>query len=223
MASRLSVIIPALNEADWIAHSVARARSEPDAQVLVVDGGSDDDTVALARAAGADVLDAPRGRARQMNHGAWAATGEVLLFLHADTLLPPDYGQVIQRTLTPPEVSAGAFRLRLTPRGPGLRFVERAANWRARRLGLPYGDQALFMRAQTFREIGGYADLPVMEDYELVRRLGRRGRVVLADAAVTTSTRRWRRHGVWRTVLAHQAIIAGYHLGVPPQRLARWR
>ena len=217
----ISVIIPALDEAAGIARSIASAVQEPDVEVIVVDGGSRDGTVQVARRQGAATLEEPAGRGRQMNAGAKASSGEYLLFLHADTILPPNYVSRVRRLLASPDVVAGAFRLGIEGRRRILRWIETGANWRSRWLQLPYGDQALFLRSRLFFEMGGYADLPIMEDYDLVRRLTRRGRVMLAPEAVVTSARRWNRLGVLRTTLLNQVMVTGHLLGVSPRTMAR--
>lgn len=218
---QISVIIPALNEAAGIARSIASAAREPEVEVIVVDGGSRDETAQVARRLGAETLTVPAGRARQMNAGAQASRGEYLVFLHADTRLPPNYASLVRRLLTSPEVVAGAFRLGIEGRRRSLRWIETGANWRSRWLQLPYGDQALFVRSRLFFELGGYADLPVMEDYDLVRRLTRRGRVMLAPEAVVTSARRWEQLGVVKTTLLNQVMVTGHLLGVSPRRMAQ--
>jgi rSAM/selenodomain-associated transferase 2 len=172
---------------------------------------------------GAVVVACEPGRGRQMNAGAAVTTGEFLLFLHADTLPPVDYQKLIRQTLEQPGVVAGAFQLRIDAPNRLLRAIEWFVNLRSRWLSLPYGDQGLFMRADTFRDMGGYADIPAMEDYELVRRLAKRGRIRLAPASVRTSARRWLHQGVVCATMVNQACIIGYHLGVNPCRLAAWR
>ena len=219
---QISVIIPALNEETGIERSIASATQEPDVEVIVVDGGSRDETVRVARRQGAKTLSVPAGRARQMNAGARASSGEYLIFLHADTILPSNYAGLVRRLLASPDVVAGAFRLGIEGRRRSLRWIESGANWRSRWLQLPYGDQALFVRSRTFSELGGYSDLPIMEDYDLVRRLGRRGRVILAPEAVVTSARRWERLGVFRTTLLNQVMVTGHLLGVSPRKMAQF-
>lgn len=221
-APRISVIVPALNEAANIAQTLATAQRALDAEIIVVDGGSEDDTAEVARSCGVRLLSAARGRARQMNAGAAAANGDYLLFLHADTRLPWGYGECVRRTLSDPGVVAGAFLLGIDGGGPALRMNEHLVNCRARYLGMPYGDQAIFIRARTFREIGGFPHLPIMEDYELMRRLRRRGRVAIVPVRVLTSGRRWTRLGVVRATLVNKVTVAGYRLGVSPDRLAAW-
>ncbi|MDA8164198.1 MAG: TIGR04283 family arsenosugar biosynthesis glycosyltransferase [Desulfobacteraceae bacterium] len=217
----ISVIIPALNEAARLGRTLATTKAEG-VEVIVADGGSRDATPRIAARQGAQVIASPPGRARQMNAGASAAGGEILLFLHADTLLPAGFAEEARRLLAVPAVAAGAFRLSIRGGGWGLRLVEKAANWRAKKLWLPYGDQALFLRAELFRELGGFPELPVMEDVALVRTLRRRGRIAIAPLTAATSGRRWRERGIFRVTLVHQAMLLGYLLHRPPDQLARW-
>jgi hypothetical protein len=144
------------------------------------------------------------------------------LFLHADSILPEDYAASVSAALGRPGVVAGAFELAIDAEGRPMRFVEAMINRRSRTRQQPYGDQALFMRRQAFMAVGGFPDMPLMEDYEIVRRLRRRGKIVTVPGPVTTSARRWIRHGILRTTLTNQFIIMAYHLGVSPERLARW-
>lgn len=221
-APLISVIIPALNEEPYLGRTLQALQQGAGVQVIVVDGGSADDTVRQAESAGVRVMAAAGGRASQLNAGAQAAQGEILFFLHADTLAPPGFDRAMRAALQDPRVAAGAFRLGIRGASPGLRLVEHLANWRSRWLGLPYGDQGLFVRADLFREMGGFPELPIMEDYVMVRRLGRRGRLVILPLAVATSGRRWQSLGIWRTTLINQMMILGYSLGVDPAVLARW-
>ncbi len=222
-APRLSIVIPALNEEALISETLKRIDWVPKTEVIVVDGGSTDATRKTAGAAGARVLPSKPGRAAQMNAGAAAARGEVLLFLHADTCLPLEYGEQIEAVIVQPGVVAGAFRLGFDDPRASLRLVAAGANARSRFRQLPYGDQALFVRKDVFVESGGFRELPVMEDYEWVRRLRRIGRIGLAPGRVTSSARRWLHHGVFRTTITHQLMLWGWKLGVSPERLARWR
>jgi len=216
------VVIPALDEAAAIGAVVARAAAGENVEILVVDGGSRDATAAAARGAGARVISSPAGRARQMNAGAAATRGGLLLFLHADTRLPPGWDRTVRRILAAAGVAAGAFRLGIDTQRPAVRFIARVANLRSRVLQLPYGDQAIFLRRSLFDRLGGFADLPIMEDFDLVRRLRSTGRIVTAESAVVTSARRWRRLGVARTWLINQAVLAAFHAGLPPARIAAW-
>jgi rSAM/selenodomain-associated transferase 2/rSAM/selenodomain-associated transferase 1 len=221
----LSVIIPALNESRVIGETLTVLQDRGGdqlAEIIVVDAFSLDGTAAIARQYGATVYSAALGRAYQMNEGAGQATGDILLFLHADTQVPPNFITHIQETLAKPGVVAGAFRLGIAGKRWGLRLVEWGTNLRSQLLQLPYGDQGFFLRRSTFNAIGGFADLPIMEDFEILRRLRRRGFIALAPAAVTTSGRRWQQRGICYTTLLNQLIIIGYLLGVPPQRLAQW-
>jgi rSAM/selenodomain-associated transferase 2/rSAM/selenodomain-associated transferase 1 len=219
---RISVIIPTLNEVDNVAAAIASAGSGADVEIIVADGGSDDGTQGRASSLGLKMLTSPHGRARQMNKAAALAAGDILLFLHADTLLPRYFDVLVRSVLARPGVAAGAFEFRLDARRWGLRVIERLVNWRSRRLQMPYGDQAIFMKARTFRAAGGFPALPIMEDFELVRRLKRMGRIEVVPAPVVTSARRWLSLGVLRTTLINQLTIAAYLLGISPSRLADW-
>jgi rSAM/selenodomain-associated transferase 2 len=157
-----------------------------------------------------------------MNAGAAAAGGNLLLFLHADTRLPAGFETQVRQTLARSRVAAGAFRLKIDGNQRGLRTIEAVANWRSRVLQMPYGDQALFLRSYTFWESGAFPPIPIMEDFELVRRLKRRGRIALAPGCAETSARRWLRLGAVKTWLVNQCVIAAYCAGVSPQRLAAW-
>lgn len=218
----ISVVIPALNEARQLPAVLDTIQLANPVEVIVVDGGSADGTADVAEARGGRVVRATPGRSHQLNCGAAAATGEILLFLHADTRLPEGFDHTIRQTLAQPGVVAGAFRLAIDGPGRGLRWVEWGVNLRSRLLQMPYGDQGIFLKAEVFHNLGGFPDLPMMEDFELVRRLRQVGRVAIAPSAVVTSDRRWRTLGILRTTLANQAMIAGYLLGVDPHKLARW-
>jgi rSAM/selenodomain-associated transferase 2/rSAM/selenodomain-associated transferase 1 len=224
-APKISVIIPVLNEAATIQavlHSLQQTETEHAVEVVVVDGGSQDETVTLVKELGVKVLSSLPGRARQMNVGAEAATGEILLFLHADTRLPSRFITLVQQALASPNAIAGAFELQIEAEIPGIRWVERGVKWRSRQLQMPYGDQAIFLKAEVFRQLGGFAELPIMEDFDFVRRLQTQGRVAIAPAAVITSGRRWQKLGIVKTTLINQIAITAYLLGMPPEQIARW-
>jgi hypothetical protein len=226
-AGKVSVVIPALNEAANLRPTLEAAHALVDGghpyEVILVDGGSTDETMSIARSLDCIILSGPRCRAQQMNIGAAIATGEYLLFLHADTLLPPGYAEHISKTLAETNTVAGAFRFTIAEDFFGRKLVERMTNWRARSWQLPYGDQGLFLRRDIFNRMGGFPELPIMEDYEFVRRLRRLGgRIEIAPAPASTSGRRWKKFGVARTTLMNQIMIVAYHLGVSPLRLARW-
>lgn len=216
----ISIVIPTLNEAENLPQVLADIPAG--VEVVVVDGGSCDRTREVARAWGARVIKSTPGRSHQQNQGAAAATGSILLFLHADTRLPQGFDAAMRQTLTQPGVVAGAFRLAIDGPGRGLRWVEWGVNLRSRYLHMPYGDQAIFLTAGVFDQLGGFPDLPMMEDFELVRRLRKVGKVAIAPSAVVTSDRRWRTLGILRTTLANQAMVVGYLCGIEPQTLARW-
>ena len=216
----ISVIIPAVDEIDNIANTLLSLQDAGSIEVLLVDGGSRDGTPEIARQLGAEVLPSNPGRATQMNAGAAAATGDILLFLHADTRLPPGFENPVRSVIANPEVSAGAFALRIDSPLFLLRVMEWGANLRARYTHMPFGDQAIFVSAAVFRQVGGFPDLPIMEDFEFVRRLKKRGRIEIVSDAAHTSARRWLSMGIWRTWWINQIMVAGYYLGVAPQRLA---
>ena len=191
-------------------------------EIIVVDGGSQDDTVAVARAAGAQVVAAPRGRGPQLAAGAAAASGEWLLFLHADCRLEPGWEEAARAFFATSLAAeqAGYFRLALDDEAPGARRVERLAAWRCRRFGLPYGDQGLLIARAMYQRVGGFAPLPLMEDVDLVRRIGRRRLVPLA-ARCLASARRYRRDGYWRRPLRNLLCLLLYFAGVAPRHIAR--
>ena len=218
----ITVIVPTLNEAASLGRTLERARGTDGIEIIVADGGSQDTTREIAAQAGATVLVTAGGRVAQQNAGAAAARGRHLLFLHADTLLPDGYAALIRSALDRPATVAGAFRFRTDGPGAAIRLVEWGANIRSTLFRWPYGDQGLFMEKRVFDELGGFSPLPIMEDYELVGRLRRRGPVVTLNEAATTSARRWQRLGALRTTLRNLTMIAGFHAGVSPERLARF-
>lgn len=223
---RLSAILPALDAAETLDAALAALdegrRSGLLREVLVVDGGSRDDTAARAARRGARVLAAPQGRGAQLAAGAAAAQGAWLLFLHADTRLAPGWSDLAAAYLAAPGNAkrAAAFRLALDDARPAARRIERLARWRAAHLGLPYGDQGLLIARSFYRELGGFRPLPLMEDVDLVRRIGRRRIDVLPLDAVTSAAR-YRDGGWWRRPFANLTLLALYYLGVPPRVLAR--
>jgi len=215
----LSVIIPALNEEGSIGKTIAGAK-DPEAEIIVVDGGSSDSTKVVAKEAGAQVMTTKKGRAFQQNAGAAAAAGKVLLFLHADTLLPTRYMEHVFEKLLPKRAVAGAFRFKTDCRVPLIGAVEWMTNVRSRIFQLPYGDQALFLKKSLFDSLGGFPNVPIAEDLLLVRALRKHGRVRIAQGYAITSGRRWQQLGVIRTTLINWIIMAGCHLGVSPRSLS---
>ncbi len=226
---RLSVIIPVLNEAETLPRTLkalAVKQFPGVVEVLVVDGGSEDDSLLVAENAGCRVLSSVEGRGLQMNIGVRAARGESLLFLHADTLLPSAYLELVSHCLARPGVAIGAFSLVVADRRPLFRFLERLISWRSRILGLPYGDQALFVSRRLFDRVGGFWSEPLLEDVDFLRKIKKEGRLLILPAKVVTSARRWQHLGVMFTTLINQLIMVGYYLGVPSKylaRLYRWR
>jgi rSAM/selenodomain-associated transferase 2 len=215
---KISIVIPVLNEAHHLPKSLSMQAT--DVEIIVVDGGSQDETVAIAQSFGVKVLQSAPGRAIQMNAGAKVASGEILLFLHADTRLPDGFDQMIRDTLK--VAIAGAFQLRIDANQPGIRWIEQGVNWRSRYLQLPYGDQALFLRTETFQKIGGFPPLPIMEDFEFVRTLRQLGKIVILPKPVITSGRRWQKLGVFRTTIVNQIVIFAYLIGISPTRIQAW-
>jgi len=219
----LSVIIPVLNEGAIAGDYLRQFPYGAGIEVLIVDGGSGDQTVEICRQFPVQVLTSPMaGRAQQMNFGAQQAQGQTLLFLHLDSRLPPHFLDLIDQTLGTPQTIAGAFQLAIALPGWQYRCLETMILWRSQFWQLPYGDQGLFLTAKSFQHLGGFADLPLMEDYELVQRLKMLGKLAIAPAPVTTSGRRWQKLGLIKTTLINQAIVLGYHLGIDPPTLARW-
>jgi rSAM/selenodomain-associated transferase 2 len=225
---KLSVVIPALDEAERIEAAIRGAIDRPldrdgaPLEVIVVDGGSSDGTAQIAAAAGVRVVRADRGRARQLAAGVRASDGDVLLFLHADTRLPSGWQAVVRDALRDERVVGGAFRLCFDERSAVFRFIEWGARWRARLWRFPYGDQALFVRRSALEAVGGIPEVPLMEDLDLVYRLKQNGRLALLAAPVVTSARRYRAGGPLRTMLRHWLAAAAWTLGVDRRRIAQW-
>jgi rSAM/selenodomain-associated transferase 2/rSAM/selenodomain-associated transferase 1 len=219
---RISVIIPALNESSVIEKTMTTLLKCEQVEIIVVDGGSRDNTIELAKSYGATVLSTVPSKAVQMNAGAAHASGDVLLFLHADTCLPEKFDEKVLTAVTRNGFSAGAFTLGIDTDSPWMRFIERAANWRARFFQMPYGDQALFVSRNFFNDVGGFPEIPIMEDFELIKRLKRKGRIIMLPESVRTSSRRWQNIGIFKAWLLNQMIVIGYYIGVSLPRLARW-
>lgn len=222
MTELISIVIPVLNEARQLSKILHIPKQASDVEIIVVDGGSHDQTREIASAAGVTVIQSPIGRAHQMNAGAAKATGDILLFLHADTQLPKGFDTTIRHTLSQPNVIAGAFQLTIDAPSWKLRLIEWGVNARSRYLQMPYGDQAIFLKTTTFLTLGGFPTLPIMEDFELVRQLKQQGRIAIAPTAVITSGRRWQTLGVVKTTLINQLVILTYFLSVSPDRIAHW-
>jgi rSAM/selenodomain-associated transferase 2 len=226
MRAPLSIIIPTLDAAAGLPSVLASIEEARDdnllREILVVDGGSADGTLAIARAHDAPVVFAARGRGAQLAAGGAAAAGDWLLFLHADTRLDGGWSTQVLAFIADPanRVRAAYFRFCLDDPSPAARRIEAAVRWRCRRLALPFGDQGLLIAAPLYRELGGFRPLPLMEDVDLVRRLGR-SRLVALEADAVTSAARYRRDGYIARPLRNFGCLALYFLGVPPRLLLR--
>ncbi|MBN4006705.1 TIGR04283 family arsenosugar biosynthesis glycosyltransferase [Nostoc sp. LPT] len=221
-AGKISIIIPVINEAGNIKGAIATTQPSINIEVIVVDGGSKDNTVEIVQSLGVKVISSSPGRAVQMNAGAVAASGEILLFLHADSRLPTGFDEMIRTALQQPGIVAGAFKLRIDASLLSLRWVEWGVNVRSHFCQMPYGDQAIFVTKAVFQQIGGFPELPIMEDFELMRRLKAKGHITIISTPVVTSARRWLQKGVFKTTLLNQIVIIAYLLGVSPERIRRW-
>ncbi len=217
---RVSIIVPVFNESKSLRATLDLLGARADTDVVIVDGGSADGTLEIARTAGFNAITSECGRAHQMNAGAAATRGEVLLFLHADTLLPEGALEQVRHAISC-GACGGFFRVRLDSHRPLLRLVGRLISWRSRLSGIATGDQALFVSRAVFDRMGGFAPLPLFEDVELSRRLKRHGRVACLPGTVITSARRWEQLGPARTIVRMWLLRAAYACGVRPEHLAR--
>ncbi|PKO31554.1 MAG: glycosyl transferase [Betaproteobacteria bacterium HGW-Betaproteobacteria-9] len=220
---RFSIIVPMVNEARGLPGLLARLSVlvRQGCEVLIVDGGSDDGSVALAERAGFRVLPSPKGRARQMNLGAARSTGDVLLFLHADTLLPEGALANVRQTMLKTAALWGRFDVLIDGTHPMLRVIATLMNLRSRWTGIATGDQAIFVTRKAFHAVGGYPDQPLMEDIELSRRLRALARPACIHTPVLTSGRRWESRGVWRTIWLMWRLRWAYWRGTPAELLAQ--
>lgn len=220
----ISVIIPTLNEEDHIGRCIAAIRAgEPVREIIVADGGSRDGTREVAGSyVGVTCIQTERGRGRQMNAGAVHAQGEVLLFLHADTILTAGWDREMQAALRDNGVAGGAFTFAVDNALPKYRLVEAWVSMRCHFFRLPYGDQAIFVRREIFNDLRGYTNIPLMEDVDLIGRMKKRGRIAILKHRALTSDRRWAAKGLIRTAAINQTVMLFYRLGVSPQRLAKF-
>ncbi len=217
----ISVVIPTLDEVDRIVKAVESVVG-PGVEVIVVDGGSRDETARLAREAGVRVLACERGRARQLRCGGEKSTGDVVLFLHADTVMSVGWQQALLGALADPTCAGGAFAFRFAERGWRERWIERGVALRNALFRLPYGDQAIFMRRSVLEQMGGVPIVPILEDLDLVHATKRAGRFEILTLAATTSSRRYAEAGALRTILQHFVALIGWQLAWDRARLARW-
>jgi len=218
----ISIIIPVLNEEVSIGPCLDSIARDAVIEIIVVDGGSVDKTIPEAQKRKVKIMTSAPGRGTQQHAGAKIARGDTLLFLHCDTRLPRNFAQTIEKILHQKTVAAGAFRLAIDATGAGYRLVEWGVNIRSRLCKLPYGDQALFLSRERYFSVGGFPEEPIMEDVALVCQLKKTGAIALADSAVITSARRWKKHGILHTMLINQFMLAGRMMGIPAARLARW-
>ena len=221
---RLSVVIPVLEEEAVLGPTLAAARAGLDRgdELIVVDGGSTDRTAEIARDGGAELIPGARGRGRQMNAGAARASGDLLLFLHADTILPAGFRADLERLLADEGIRWGRFDLEFDEGGPLLRLIARLISGRSRAFRSATGDQAVFVRRDEFETLGGYREELLFEDVDLARRLRGRGRMGIPVGRVVTSARRWRRRGVWATTFRMWTLKSLYLAGVPAEHLAKF-
>ncbi len=223
-APLVSVVIPVLNDTAALADLLPTLPASPDVEIIVVNGGAPDSALAsLARQyRHVSLLSSPAGRGRQMNVGARSARGRWFLFLHADTRLPPDFLNELQRADRDPAIAGGSFRFRLDSDAWQARVIERVVRWRVRWLELAYGDQCLFVRHDAFHGLGGYREWPLMEDVDLIRRLRRVGPLHHSSLPATTSARRWQHDGWWRRSIQNVVFQLLFFAGVSPARVAAW-
>jgi rSAM/selenodomain-associated transferase 2 len=219
---KISVIIPTLNEGTLLRGTLSRLRKSMDLEVIVVDGGSHDNTVEIAKEFTKKVLTAPRGRAKQMNEGARHAVGEILLFLHADSRISPGGIGKIVSALTAQQKSGGAFHLAFESRHPIMKMIAWLTNVRTRMTQIPYGDQGIFITRALFQKLGGYPDIPIMEDVVLSTQIKKEGGFVFLNEKMTVSARRWEKEGIFYTTFRNRLLMIGYQLGISPDRLAKW-
>jgi len=214
-----SIIIPTLNEEGCLKKTLeAIGRG---AEIIVVDGGSSDSTRKIANDFTEKVILSERGRGAQMDRGAREAFGDMLLFLHADTSLPENWRGCIENALKDDRVIGGGFSLKINSKGFSFRLIEAVANIRAKYLGLIYGDQAIFVKRDAFFSTGGFMGLPLMEDVDFIRRIRKKGKVLLLNAGVSTSARQWQKKGIMKTTIRNLFFLSLYYAGVSPQRLYR--
>lgn len=216
----ISVIVPTLNEADELPRLLTFLSAVPDLEIVVSDGGSEDGTPDAAVRMGVRLVRSECGRGRQMNAGAAASHGDILFFLHADAMPAAGFEKAIRRILGSDAVAAGAFRLLIDAEGWAFRLIERGADFRSRVCSMPYGDQGFFLRRRTFERLGGFADIPLMEDADLIRRCRSLGVVVTAREGMRVSARRWRKEGWLVTTARNSLLISLFLAGVPARRLA---
>lgn len=221
MSGNISVIIPTLNEECNLAACVAALGSRHDYELIVVDGGSQDNTAETALNLKARLFITRACRAAQMNLGANAASNDIFLFLHADTILPHDWKDTVWKTMQTPGTLIGAFEFSLDTSRWQFTVIEKLAGFRSRFFQMPYGDQAIFVNRENFYRIGAFPELIIMEDFAFCQAARKLGRIRTASAKAVTSSRRWKERGIIKTTLINQLVIALYSIGVPDRTLRR--
>lgn len=223
---RFSIVIPAYREAGRINDSLdrlMRISGAADTEIIVVDGEPEQSTLAAIKTPAVRTIASSKGRGVQLNTGAREAAGAILIFLHADTRLPPNALETIDRVMNSGDPVAGAFDLGIDSDRFAFRVIEKIASLRSRLTRIPYGDQALFLRRDYFHSLGGFQDIPIMEDVELMQRIKKRGgKIHILKDKVQTSARRWEKEGILCGTLRNWLLISLYHMGVRPETLARF-
>jgi len=226
MTPTFSIIIPVWKEESVILRTIEHIhglQSADSAEIIVVDGDPGGKTMEIARRGGVKTAISNRGRGNQMNRGAALAVGNILIFLHADTRLPNDALGLIDNVMWDESHMAGAFDLAIDSKKTIFRLIEKAASLRSRLTRIPYGDQAVFMRKAVFNKLGGFKNIPVMEDVEIMQRIKKRkGKIHIIDRAVSTSARRWEKEGIVYTTLRNWLLVTFYLIGVKPEKLVRF-
>jgi rSAM/selenodomain-associated transferase 2 len=223
---RFSIIIPVYREAGRIRQtldSLLINTDRADCEIIVVDGETDPSTLAMVQSKAVRKISSPKGRGIQLNTGAREASGEFLIFLHADTRLPANALEEIDRTMQSKNIVAGAFDLGIDSDRYAFRVIEKIASWRSRLTRIPYGDQAVFIRRDDFRSLGGFQEIPIMEDVELMKRIKKQGgKIHILPNRVRTSARRWEKEGLLYGTMRNWLLVLLYYLGVKPEKLARF-
>ena len=219
---KISIIIPTLNEARCLGETLEQIQKLSPHEIIISDGGSDDNTLKIAAKCTQNVIKGPTGRALQLNAGAQAATGDLLLFLHADSYIKLASYKKMLYAMKNPEVIGGAFSLLIDSNRMALQIINQFANLRSKYLGRAYGDQAFFVKKQVFQEMEGFTEFPICEDLDFYKRLKIMGSVVLLKEEVLTSSRRWANEGIWFTTIRNILIATLFELGFPPRILTKW-
>ena len=218
----VSIIIPTLNESGILAQTLDRARQLQPYEILIGDGGSEDNTLEIAQQNGTRCITSARGRAVQMNSAAQEATGDLFLFLHADSHLDSEAYATMQAAMQNEDLVGGGFSLHIDSDKPSLRRISRMATWRSRTFNLVYGDQGIFVRSEVFRALNGFAPLPICEDLDFFQRLARQGKTVVLEETIATSARRWDAEGVPFTTARNIVIASLFLMGISPRLLSKW-